>query len=77
MFPKQIVAPTLRKRQHKVAATDTDPSQPVELAVLSDKENVAHCWVIRGDRVITLPASRLWDVDSASPIISRPTKCPA
>jgi hypothetical protein len=57
-----VIAPTRRKRQHKVAATDIDLSHPVELVVLSVKENSARCRLIGGDRVITLRASRLWTI---------------
>lgn len=61
-MPEQIAAPTRRKRQHKVAATDLDVSRPIELVVLSVKENAARCRLPGSDRVITLRASGLWNV---------------
>jgi hypothetical protein len=61
-MPEQIAAPTRRKRQHKVAATDLDVSRPIELVVLSVKENAARCRPPGSDRVITLRASGLWNV---------------
>ena len=59
---EQIAAPTSRKRQHKVAATDLDVTRPIELVVLSVKENAVRCRLPGSDRVITLRASRLWNV---------------
>jgi hypothetical protein len=69
-----VVAPTRRKRQHKVAAKDLDLSQPVELVVLSVKENAARCRPIGGDRVITLRASRLWAVVPGEIALVKPGK---
>jgi tetratricopeptide (TPR) repeat protein len=50
------------KRQHKATAEDLDLSGPVELVALSVKERGARCRLLGSDRVITLRASRLWDV---------------
>ncbi|MFV2072956.1 MAG: tetratricopeptide repeat protein [Thermoanaerobaculales bacterium] len=51
-----------RKREHKANADDVDLSKPVELVALSVKESSARCRLLGSDRVITLRASRLWEV---------------
>src|SRR5690348_66739 len=51
-----------RKSQHKVTPTDLDLDKPVELVVLSVKERSGRCRLLAGERVITLRASRLWQV---------------
>jgi tetratricopeptide (TPR) repeat protein len=61
-FPREVAPPSRRKRQHKVTAADLDLSGPVELVVLSVKENAARCRLLGSDRVITLRASRFRDV---------------
>jgi tetratricopeptide (TPR) repeat protein len=55
-------APSRRRRRHKVAAADLDLSGPVELVALAVKEKAAHCRLLGSDRVITLRASRFWEV---------------
>jgi tetratricopeptide (TPR) repeat protein len=71
-FPPEVAA--RRKRQHKVAATDLDLSGPVELVALSVKENAARCRLLGSDRVITLRASRLWDIVPGEIIVVKPRK---
>ena len=61
-WPEQAAPPPRRERQHRVAATDLDLSGPIELVVLSVKEKAARCRLVGSDRVITLRASRLWDI---------------
>jgi hypothetical protein len=51
-----------RKRDHKATAEDLDLSGPVELVALSVKERAARCRLLGSERVITLRATRLWDV---------------
>jgi hypothetical protein len=49
-------------RQHKSADDDIDLSKPVELIVLAVKERAARCRLLGSDRIITLRASRLWEL---------------
>lgn len=66
--------PSRRKRQHKVAATDLDLSQPIELIVLSIKERAARCRLPGTDRIISLRASRLWDIVPGEIAVVMPRK---
>ena len=61
-YPAETQKPSRRGQQHKVAAGDLDLSKPVELVALAVKERAARCRLLGSDRVITLRASRLWDV---------------
>ena len=73
-WPEQAGPPRLRERRHKVAATDLDLSGPVELVVLSVKEKAARCRLVGSDRVITLRASRLWDIVPGEIAVVKPRK---
>jgi len=73
-LPEQATPPTRPKRQHKVAATDLDLSQPVELIILSIKERAARCRLPGTDRVISLRASRLWDIVPGEIAVVKPRK---
>ncbi len=73
-WPEQAAPPPRRKRQHKVAATDLDSSGPIELVVLSVKEKAARCRLVGSDRVITLRASRLWDIVPGEIAVVKPRK---
>jgi hypothetical protein len=73
-FTREVAPPSRRKRQHKVTAADLDLSGPVELVVLSVKENAARCRLLGSDRVITLRASRLWDVVPGEIAVVKPRK---
>ncbi len=73
-LPAPAALPTRRKRQHKVAATDLDLSQPIELIVLSIKERAARCRLPGTDRVISLRASRLWDIVPGEIAVVKPRK---
>ena len=55
-------------------ASDLDLSGPVELVVLSVKERAARCRLPGSDRVITLRASRLWDVVPGEIVVVKPRK---
>ncbi len=73
-LPEQVVAPTGRKRQHKVAAADLDLSHPIELIVLSTKERAARCRPPGSDRAISLRASGLWDIVPGEIAMVKPRK---
>ncbi|MCK9461028.1 MAG: cytoplasmic protein [Proteobacteria bacterium] len=73
-LPEPAAPPTRRKRQHKVGATDLDLSQPIELVVLSIKERAARCRLPSTDRVISLRASRLWDIVPGEIAVVNPRK---
>jgi tetratricopeptide (TPR) repeat protein len=61
-FPPQVNIPSRRKGQHKATTDDLGLSKPVELVALSVKERAARCRLLGSERVITLRASRLWEV---------------
>ncbi len=73
-FPAQVRAPSRTRRQHKATADDLDLSKPVELVALSVKERAARCRLLGSDRVITLRASRLWDVVPGAIVTVKPQK---
>ena len=73
-YPAETPAPASRRRQHKVAAEDFDLSRPIDLVALSVKERAARCRLLGGDRVITVRASRLWDVVAGEIVVVRPRK---
>ena len=73
-WPEQAAPPSRKKRRHKVAATDLDLSRPIELVVLSVKEKAARCRLVESDRVITLRASRLWDIVPGEIAVVKPRK---
>jgi hypothetical protein len=73
-FPVQLQASSRRRRQHKATADDLDLSKPVELVALSVKERAARCRLLGSDRVITLRASRLWEVVTGAIVTVKPRK---
>ena len=73
-YPAETQKPSRRGRQHKAADDDIDLSRPIELAVLSVKERTARCRLLGKDRVITLRASRLWEVMPGAVVTVRPKK---
>ncbi len=73
-WPEQAGPLPRRKRQHKVAATDLDLSGPIDLVVLSVKEKAVRCRLVGSDRVITLRASRLWDIVPGEIAVVNPRK---
>jgi len=73
-FPREAVAPSRRRRRHKVSATDLDLSGPIELVVLSVKGSAAHCILRGSERVITLRASRVWDFVPGNIAVVKPRK---
>jgi len=72
--PEEVAGPAHGKRRHKVSATDLDLSRPVELVVLSIKERAARCRLPGTDRVISLRASRLWDIVPGEIAVVKPRK---
>jgi tetratricopeptide (TPR) repeat protein len=66
--------PAIRKRRHKATAGDLDLSRPVELVALSVKANAARCRLLGSERVVTLRASRLWDVIPGEIVLVTPRK---
>ncbi len=73
-YPAEAQAHHQRKRQHKATAEDFDLSRPVELVAVSVKERAARCRLLGSDRVITLRASRLWDVVPGEIVTVKPRK---
>jgi len=61
-YPVVGRVPQKRKRQHKATTEDLNLSKPVELVVLTVMKRAARCRLPGSDRIITLRASRLWDV---------------
>ena len=62
------------RRPHIVTPTDLDLNGPVDLVVLSVKDKAARCRLVASDRVITLRASRLWDIVPGEIVIVTPRK---
>ena len=73
-YPVLVKAPSHRKRRHKATTDDLDLSAPVELVALAVKERAARCRLIGSERVITLRASRLWDVVPGEIVTVKPRK---
>jgi tetratricopeptide (TPR) repeat protein len=73
-YPAETQKPSRRGRQHKAAAGDLDLSKPVELVALAVKERAAQCRLLGSDRVITLRASRLWNVVPGAIVTVKPQK---
>jgi len=73
-YPAETKKPARRGRQHKVADDDIDLSKPVELVALSVMERAARCRLLGSDRIITLRASRLWEVVPGAIVTVAPRK---
>lgn len=73
-FPPDGASTPRRGRQHKATPSDIDLTGPIELVALSVKENAARCRLLGSERVLTLRASRLWDVVPAEIVVVRPRK---
>lgn len=58
----------------EITDDDLDLSKPAELAVLSVKEQTARCRWLGCERVITLRASRLWEVVPGAIVTVKPGK---
>ncbi|MDY6823515.1 MAG: tetratricopeptide repeat protein [Thermodesulfobacteriota bacterium] len=73
-YPAETQKPSHRGRQHKAADDDIDLSKPVELVALSVKERAARCRLPGSDRIITLRASRLWELLPGAIVTVSPRK---
>ncbi len=73
-YPVETKKPSRSRRQHKVADDDIGLSEPVELVALSVKERAARCRLLGSDRIITLRASRLWEVVPGAIVTVKPGK---
>jgi hypothetical protein len=73
-YPGQVKAPSHRRRRHKATTDDLDLSAPVELVAFAVKERAARCRLLGSERVITLRASRLWDVVPGEIVTVKPRK---
>jgi hypothetical protein len=73
-FPAEEQISSRRKQQHKATADDLDLGKSVELIALSVKERAARCRLLGSERVITLRASRLWDVVPGATLTIKPQK---
>jgi len=62
------------RRQHKAAPSDLPLDGSVELVALSVKERAARCRLLGSDRVVTLRASRFWDVVPGEIVVVQPRK---
>jgi hypothetical protein len=61
-------------RQHKATARDIELTGPIELVLLSVKETAARCRLLGTRRVLTLRATRLWDVVPGEIIVVKPRR---
>jgi len=73
-LPEALTVPSRRTRQHKVASAELEMNRPIELVVLSPKQNAARCRPVGSDRVITLRGSGLWDVIPGEIVAVNPLK---
>lgn len=73
-YPAETRKPSRHRRQHKAEDDEIDLSKPVEMVALSVKERAARCRLLGSDRIITLRASRLWDVVPGSILTVTPRK---
>ena len=73
-YPPETQKPSLRGRQHKATDDDIDLSKPVQLVALSVKERSARCRLLGSERIITLRASRLWEVVPGAIVTVMPQK---
>ena len=70
----EAAAPTFRQRRHKATATDLDLGGLIELVALSVKQRAARCRLLGSERVITLRASRPWEVIPGEIVVVKPRK---
>ena len=68
------ITPARRRHKHKATATDVDLSHPIELVVLSLKEQSARCRLLKSDRVITLRSSGLGEAVPGEIVVVKPSK---
>ncbi|MDW7761018.1 MAG: cytoplasmic protein [Acidobacteriota bacterium] len=73
-YPVENKKTSRRGRQHKAADDDIDLSKPVDLVALSVTGRAARCRLLKSDRIITLRASRLWEVVPGAIVTVKPGK---
>jgi len=73
-YPPRAAPSARPRRPHAVAPTDLDLSYPIDLVVLSVKDKAARCRLLASDQVITLRASRLWDLVPGEIVVVTPRK---
>ena len=73
-YPSETQKPSRPGRQHKAANDDIDLSKPVELVALAVKERAARCRLLGSNRIISLRASRLWEVAPGAIVTVKPRK---
>jgi hypothetical protein len=73
-YPSETQQPSRRGRQHKAPDDEIDLSKPVEMVALAVKERAARCRLLGSDRIITLRASRLWEVVPGAIVTVTPRK---
>ena len=73
-YPAETKRRSRRGRQHKATDDDIDLSKPVQLVALSVKERSARCRLLGSERIITLRASRLWEVVPGAIVTVMPQK---
>lgn len=73
-YPAETPKPSRSERQQKAAEDDIDLSKPVELVALAVKERAARCRLLGSNRIITLRASRLWEVVPGAIVTVTPRK---
>jgi hypothetical protein len=71
-FPPEV-AVAIRKPLQETGS-DLDQSDPVELVILSVKDKVARCRLLKNDHVVMLRASGLWDLVPGEIAVIRPSK---
>jgi tetratricopeptide (TPR) repeat protein len=73
-YPPISTTPSRQKRRHKATSEDMDLSRPVNLIALSVKQRTARCSILGTERIITLRASRVWDVVPGEIVTVKPSK---
>jgi len=73
-YPAEATIPTRDKATHQSLAAPLDLGGRIELAVLSVKQKAARCRLIGNDRIVTLRASRFWDVVPGEIAVVGPSK---
>ena len=73
-YPAGTQKTSRRRRQDKATDDDIDLSKPVELVALAVMERAARCRLRGSDQIITLRASRLWEVVPGAIVTVTPRK---
>ncbi|MDX9861662.1 MAG: hypothetical protein RBS99_12175 [Rhodospirillales bacterium] len=73
-YPAETRKLSRRLRQRKATDDDINLNKPVELIALSVTERAARCRLLGSDRIISLRASRLWEVAPGAIVTVAPRK---